>query len=92
MLQSDKVLQSTIASMKELESRCNTTAEQGDMLATAMDELQHRLAVMQKAILHPQPGGSRAADGAHADGLVATLRSSRRETRGNSPGRAQSVL
>jgi hypothetical protein len=57
-LQSDKVLQSTIASLKELETRCNTTAEQGDLLATAIDDLDSRFSAVHKALMHTQGSSS----------------------------------
>jgi hypothetical protein len=72
-VQSDKVLQSTIESMKELERRCGTAAEQGDMLAGAVGSLEHRIALIQRAIMLPQQGG----DG--KSGLAGTLRGRRRE-------------
>ena len=59
-VQSDKVLQSTIATMKELEKRCGTTAEQGDMLASSVNELEHRVTVMQRALLQTQQGDAGA--------------------------------
>lgn len=82
-VQSDKVLQATIESMKELERRCGTAAEQGDMLAGVVDSLEHRITVIQRAIMHPQQGG----DG--KPGLAGTLKGRRRQA---SPERAQSTL
>ena len=83
-VQSDKVLQSTIASMKELEGRCNTAAEQGDLLAGSMDELERRITVIQHAIMQQAPAGVQA-------GLASTLRGGRREPRGASPDRTRSA-
>jgi hypothetical protein len=85
-VQSDKVLQSTIASMKELEGRVNTTGEQGDLLAETCDELERRIGIIQRALATVQPGGG------DAQGLSAQLRGGRREARGASPDRAQSAL
>lgn len=84
-MQSDKVLQSTIASMKELEGRCNTAAEQGDLLATSIDELERRIAVIQRAIMQQAPAGEQA-------GLAGALRGGRREPRGASPDRTRSAV
>lgn len=52
------MLQSTIATMKELEKRCGTTAQQGDLLAGSINELEHRVTVMQRALLQTQQGGA----------------------------------
>jgi hypothetical protein len=51
LVQSDKVLQSTISTLKELEARCSTAAEQGDMLAASVDDIQHRMGIMQRALM-----------------------------------------
>jgi hypothetical protein len=48
------VLQATIATLKELEARCATAAEQGDLLATAIDDLNTRFSAVHKALMHTQ--------------------------------------
>jgi hypothetical protein len=50
-MQSDKVLQETINALKQLEKRCATSAQQGDMLAGALEEVQHRMGTMQRALV-----------------------------------------
>lgn len=57
-LQSDKVLQNTITTMKELEGRCTATAQQGDLMADQIEEVQHRVGIIQQAMLPPKLGNA----------------------------------
>ena len=77
------MLHQTIATMKELEKRVGTSTVQGDMLAGAVDDLEHRVSVIQKALLHPQQGD------ASMPGAIGALRAARGQ--GSSPA-ASSVL
>lgn len=60
-MQSDKVLQETINALKQLEKRCATSAQQGDMLAGAVEEVQHRMGTMQRALVPPDAQASARA-------------------------------
>lgn len=62
-MQSDKVLQNTIGTLKELESRCGVTARQGDAMADRIEEIQHRVGIIQQAMLPPGFGGTDVTDG-----------------------------
>lgn len=57
-LQSDKVLQNTIATLKELEGRCNASVQQGDLMAGRIEEIQHRMGIIQQAMLPPKLGNA----------------------------------
>ena len=57
--------------MKELEKRCSTTTVQGDMLAGAIDDLEHRVSVIQKALSQPQGASSYGGGGSVLDALKA---------------------
>eukprot|EP00892_Ulva_mutabilis_P003581 jgi/Ulvmu1/1595/UM111_0023.1 len=59
---SDKVLQNTIGTLKELESRCNATATQGDMMADRVEEVQHRVEIIQQAMIPAAHGTAAASD------------------------------
>lgn len=61
-VQSDKVLQNTIRTLKELEGRCNATAQQGDAMADRIEEIQHRVSIIQQTMLPPTLGADDSSD------------------------------
>jgi hypothetical protein len=69
-VQSDKVLQETINALKQLEKRCATSAQQGDMLAGAVEEVQHRLGTMQRALVPSQARAHTFDDTADAQDML----------------------
>ena len=50
------MLQNTISTLKELEGRCNASGQQGNMMAERIEEIQHRMGIIQQAMLPPKLG------------------------------------